>query len=119
MADIPDEIYPEFDELRRLIRKVLNVDFSDCIFYEHTGGDHARTFIGHGEGHGHAHFHFSPKGHDLLEKIPDTHIREVDSWSDLIASRRNGEQYLYIEDNVNKKYVIMIDDVRHILEEGI
>ncbi len=119
MADIPDEINLEFDELRRLVRKVLNVDFSECVFYEHTGGDHTRAFIGHGEGHGHAHIHFSPKGHELLEKIPDDHIREVDSWKELTASRRDGEQYFCIEDNGNKKFVIMIDDVRHLLEEGI
>ena len=119
MADLPGEISQEFDELRRLVRKLLSVDFGECVFYEHAGEHHTETFVGHGDGHGHAHFHCSQKGHELLEMIPDVHIREVASWMDHIASRRNGEQYLYIEDNGDKKYVILIDEVRHLLDKGI
>ena len=119
MADIPDDINMEFDELRRLVRKLLSVDFGECAFYEHTGGDHLQAFVGHGDGHGHAHFHCSPKGHELLTKIPDIHIREVSSWKEHITSRKNGEPYFYIEDNGDNKFVIMIDDVRHLFNEGV
>ena len=100
-------------------RKVFDVDFGECAFYEHTGGDHLQAIVGHDDGHGHAHFHCSSKGHELLTKIPDIHIREVGSWKEHIALRKNGEQYFYIEDNGDKKFVIMIDEVRHLFDKVV
>lgn len=119
MADIPEEIIPEFEELRRLVKRILKVDFGSCVFYEHTGGQ-AWAFVGHGDGHGHAHFHCAPAVNGLLNKLPEAYIPlEVESWSQVLDSRKDGEHYFYFEDKNDKKFVILVTDKSRYLPEGL
>ncbi len=119
MADLPEEFTPEFDEMRHLVKKILRVDFGSCVFYEHTGGGYAWTFVGHGDGHGHAHLHCATAVNGLLTRLPESYVKkEVDSWRQVLDSRRGGENYFYFEDKNDKKFVILVtDEGRHLAED--
>ena len=109
MADLPEGIIAEFEEMRSLVRRMLNADFGSCVFYEHTGQGIAWDFVGHGDGHGHAHLHCASTVNGLLTRLPQTYVpREVDSWKQVLDSRRSGEHYFYYEDKYNRKFVILV-----------
>ncbi len=123
MVDIPREMIQEFDELRRLVRKMLRVDFGGCIFYEHTGGGPAWSFVGHGDGHGHAHLHCAPVADGILKKLPDRCVNlEVNSWEELWATKKGDagqEHYFYFEDDNERKFVILVAHDEEFLVEDI
>jgi diadenosine tetraphosphate (Ap4A) HIT family hydrolase len=108
MADLPEEIIIEFEEMRSLVRRMLKADFGSCIFYEHTGQGPAWAFVGHGDGHGHAHLHCASTSDSFLAKLPASCVpREVQSWKQVLESRRGGEHYFYFEDKNDRKFVIL------------
>jgi len=109
MADLPEGIIAEFEEMRSLVRRMLNADFGSCVFYEHTGQGIAWDFVGHGDGHGHAHLHCASTVNGFLTRLPQTYVpREVDSWKQVLDSRRSGEHYFYYEDKHDRKFVILV-----------
>ena len=111
MADLPEEIIGEFEEMRCLVKRILRVDFGSCVFYEHTGGGSAWAFVGHGDGHGHAHLHCAPAVNGLLSTLPESCLpTEVDSWREILDSRRGGENYFYFEDKNDKKFVVLVTE---------
>jgi diadenosine tetraphosphate (Ap4A) HIT family hydrolase len=108
MADLPEEIIIEFEEMRSLVRRMLKADFGSCVFYEHTGQGLAWAFVGHGDGHGHAHLHCASTSNGFLANLPETYVpREVQSWKQVLESRRGGEHYFYFEDKNDRKFVIL------------
>jgi diadenosine tetraphosphate (Ap4A) HIT family hydrolase len=120
MADLPAEIIGEFEELRRLVKRILKADFGSCVFYEHTGGGTAWAFVGHGDGHGHAHLHCAPAVNGFLGKLPQSYVpKEVESWRQVLDSRKGGEHYFYFEDKDDKKFVILVTDGGKYLAEDL
>jgi hypothetical protein len=120
MADLPTEIIIEFEEMRSLVRRMLNTDFGSCIFYEHTGQGLAWDFVGHGDGHGHAHLHCACTTNGFLARLPETYVpREVESWKQVLDSRHGGEHYFYYEDKNDRKFVILVTNGAKSLMEDI
>ncbi len=120
MADLPEEIIVEFEEMRALVKRILKADFGSCVFYEHTGEGLAWAFVGHGDGHGHAHLHCAFASNGFLAKLPETYVpREVHSWKQVLESRRGGEHYFYFEDKNDRKFVILATNGGKALSEDI
>jgi hypothetical protein len=113
MADIPKGMIAEFDALKALVRKMLKVDFGGCVFYEHTGGGDAWSFVGHGDGHGHAHLHCAPAASSLLTRLPWLPAREVTTWGEVWAKRKErggAGNYFYYEDNEGRKFIVQVPE---------
>jgi len=120
MADLPEEIIIEFEEMRSLVRRMLKADFGSCAFYEHTGQGLAWDFVGHGDGHGHAHLHCACTSNEFLTRLPGTYVpREVESWKQVLDSRRGGEHYFYFEDKNDRKFVVLVTNGGTHLAEDI
>jgi len=125
MGELPEDLWPEYLELKSLVRQLLEATYGGCVFYEH-----GRTGVcGPQPGEQlcyHAHLHAVPLRTDMLELLArDFVTREMAAYSELPRLYEATGPYLFYENTGGTPYFVAINRpirrqyLRHLAAESI
>lgn len=104
IAQIPNPLYPELEQVQEKVKQILTKHYSSPLFFEHgpiSKREKAGCCLDH------AHLHCVPTSVSLLEEITKNFdYKEINSFSELPTDL----PYLFLEEN-NKRYLFLIDTI--------
>jgi diadenosine tetraphosphate (Ap4A) HIT family hydrolase len=106
---IPSEMYPELEEIKEKVARILSDNYTTPLFFEHGPASQNRKG---GCCIDHAHIHAVPVNVNITgELAKHFSYREIDSFEDLKEQFEKGQHYFFLEDHSKKRYLFDLPDV--------
>jgi len=106
---IPRELYPELEEVKEKVRRVLKENYQIPLFFEHGPASNEKKAGCCVE---HAHLHAVPVNAEVIEDLKK-HFQhfEISSYSALKDEFEKGNPYFFVEDQNRNKHLFRIIDI--------
>lgn len=105
MSLVPDDFYPELEEIKKAVRLKLKEKFGSTVVFEHGPG---RPGESSGCGIDHAHWHVVPLSFDLLPELETRFpCRRIANTLEIKRGLNNTNTYIFYENQIEEAYLFL------------